>query len=123
LASTANGGVIYMEIKRQLEVYGLYTDVECDPTNIDFAEWLASKFSNYRTMVWYTKNALCLYWLRGDDEEVLTDDELSNLEEENMGEGNKIGEIFRIETDVFYFKTDTLCQSIQAFNYILHSDS
>ncbi|GJS37626.1 hypothetical protein Tco_0536008 [Tanacetum coccineum] len=63
----------YIEIKRQLEVYGLYTDVECDPTNIDFAEWLASKYSNYRTMDWYMKNVLWIYWVRGDDEEIDVD--------------------------------------------------
>ncbi|GKE36637.1 hypothetical protein Tco_1460042, partial [Tanacetum coccineum] len=32
----------------------------------------------------YTKNALWLYWKRGDDEEVLTKDELSNLKEKDM---------------------------------------
>nr|GEX27807.1 hypothetical protein [Tanacetum cinerariifolium] len=37
-------------IDRKKEVNGIDTDVEHDPTNIDFAEWLASKFSNYRTM-------------------------------------------------------------------------
>nr|GEU52947.1 hypothetical protein [Tanacetum cinerariifolium] len=52
-----------------------------------------------------TKNVLWLYWVIGDDEEVLTDDELSNLKEENMGEGNKIDEIFRIETNIFHFET------------------
>ncbi|GJV43396.1 hypothetical protein Tco_1427932 [Tanacetum coccineum] len=51
----------YMEIKRRLEVYGLYTDVECDPSNVDFAECLASKFSNHMMMDWYTKNALWIY--------------------------------------------------------------
>ncbi|GKC44487.1 hypothetical protein Tco_1062209 [Tanacetum coccineum] len=57
------------EIKIRLEVYGFYIDVECDPSNVDFVEWLASKFSNHMKMDWYTKNALWLYWIRGDDEE------------------------------------------------------
>ncbi|GJR72935.1 hypothetical protein Tco_0085300 [Tanacetum coccineum] len=72
----------HRKIKMQLEVYGLYTDVKCDPSNVDFAEWLASKYSNHMTMDWYTKNALLIYWIRGDDEEVLTDEELYDLEEE-----------------------------------------
>ncbi|GJV38397.1 putative ribonuclease H-like domain-containing protein [Tanacetum coccineum] len=36
-------------------------------------------------MDWYTKNELWLYWKRGDDEEVLTYDEFSDLEEEICG--------------------------------------
>ncbi|GJW93601.1 hypothetical protein Tco_0173273 [Tanacetum coccineum] len=48
----------YMEIKRQKEVYGLDVDMEYNPSNVDFAEWLASKFSNHMKMDWYTKNAL-----------------------------------------------------------------
>ncbi|GKC27684.1 hypothetical protein Tco_1034978 [Tanacetum coccineum] len=49
----------YMEIKRRLEVNGINTNVECDPTNVEFPKW-------------------------GDDEEVMTEDELSNLEEEDL---------------------------------------
>ncbi|GJZ73688.1 hypothetical protein Tco_0637834 [Tanacetum coccineum] len=74
----------YMEIKRRLKVNGINTDVECDPTNIKFARWLASKFNNHMTMDWYTKNALWLYWKRSDDEEIFTYDEFSDLEEENL---------------------------------------
>nr|GEX46508.1 hypothetical protein [Tanacetum cinerariifolium] len=29
----------YMEIKRRLEVNGIDTDMECDPTNVEFAIW------------------------------------------------------------------------------------
>ncbi|GKE96218.1 hypothetical protein Tco_1581073 [Tanacetum coccineum] len=108
----------YMEIKSQLEVCGINTMVECDPTNIDFAEWLASKFSNHRIMHWYTKNALWLYWKRGDDEEVLTKYKLSGLEEENVSDENEIAEIFRIETDIFLFETP-LCKAFKEFNYLL----
>ncbi|GJU68032.1 hypothetical protein Tco_1254291 [Tanacetum coccineum] len=92
----------YMEIKKQLEVYGIYTDVECDPSNVDFAKWLASKFSKHMAMDWYTKYALWLYWTRGDDEEVLTDEE---LEDEKVSEEKEIVEIFRLDTDVFDFET------------------
>ncbi|GJV49591.1 retrovirus-related pol polyprotein from transposon TNT 1-94 [Tanacetum coccineum] len=64
----------YMMIRRRLEVNRLDTDVECDPTNVEFAIW--------------------------GDEEVLTKNELSNLEEEDLREDIKIVEIFKIETDV-----------------------
>ncbi|GKA95318.1 hypothetical protein Tco_0817356 [Tanacetum coccineum] len=41
----------------------------------------------------YTNNALWDYWKRGDDEEVLTDDELSNPGDGNLFKENKIAEI------------------------------
>ncbi|GJS82930.1 hypothetical protein Tco_0749471 [Tanacetum coccineum] len=68
----------------RLEVDGVNTDLEFDPTNVEFAKWLASKFNNHNTMDRYKKNALWLYWIRGDDEEVLTSDKFSDLEEENL---------------------------------------
>ncbi|GJY31808.1 hypothetical protein Tco_0415303 [Tanacetum coccineum] len=82
----------YMEIKRRLEVNGINTNVECDPTN-----------------------------KRGDDEEVLTYDEFSDLEEENMHEGDETVEVFRIETDIFLFETP-LCKEFKEFNHLLHID-
>ncbi|GJR15346.1 VIER F-box protein 2 [Tanacetum coccineum] len=111
----------YMEIKRRLEVNGINTDVECDPTNVEFLKWLASKFNNHKTMDWYTKNALWLYWKRGDDEEVLTYDELSDLKEESLREDTDIVEIFRIETDIFDFETP-LCKEFKEFNHLLQID-
>nr|GEV49033.1 retrovirus-related Pol polyprotein from transposon TNT 1-94 [Tanacetum cinerariifolium] len=83
--------------------------------------WRGSKFNNHKTMDRYTKNALWLYWIRGDDEEVLTDDEFSDLEEKNMREGNEIAEIFRIETDIFLFETP-LCKEFKEFNPLFHID-
>nr|GEU40461.1 retrovirus-related Pol polyprotein from transposon TNT 1-94 [Tanacetum cinerariifolium] len=53
----------------------------------------------------YTKNASLIYWIRGDDEEVLTDEELYDRKEEKVSEEKEIVEIFRIETDIFDFKT------------------
>ncbi|GJW16731.1 hypothetical protein Tco_0024167 [Tanacetum coccineum] len=111
----------YMNIKRQLEVNGINTDIVCDPTNVEFATWLASKFSNHVTMDWYAKNALWIYWKRGDDDEVLTDEELSDLEKENLDEENKIAEIFKIETNIFHFETP-LCMAFKEFNYLLQID-
>ncbi|GJX64107.1 hypothetical protein Tco_0298450 [Tanacetum coccineum] len=101
----------YMEIKRRrLEVNGINTDVECDPTNVEFSKWLASKFNNHKTMYWYIKNALWLYWKRGDDEVILTYNEVSDLEEEILREDTKIPEIFGIETDIFDFEIP-LCKN------------
>nr|GEY74704.1 putative reverse transcriptase domain-containing protein [Tanacetum cinerariifolium] len=42
----------YMEIKKQKEVYGLDAGMEYDLSNVDFDEWLASKFSNYMMIDW-----------------------------------------------------------------------
>ncbi|GKB45500.1 hypothetical protein Tco_0896253 [Tanacetum coccineum] len=67
------------------------TKVEWDPTNIEFRNWLASKFRNHKIMDRYTKNALWNYWRRGDDEEVIIDDELSNPRDENLMKENEIG--------------------------------
>ncbi|GKE29393.1 hypothetical protein Tco_1444777, partial [Tanacetum coccineum] len=51
----------------------------------------------------------------------ITNDELSNLEEENMGKGNEIAEIFMIETNIFHFETP-LCKAFKEFNYLLLID-
>ncbi|GJX12283.1 hypothetical protein Tco_0204041 [Tanacetum coccineum] len=83
--------------------------------------WLASKFSNHMTMDWYTKNTLWLYWTRGDDEEVSTDDELSDLKEEKLSEEKEIAKIFRIEMDIFDFETP-LCKELKEFNHFLQID-
>ncbi|GJT99695.1 reverse transcriptase domain-containing protein [Tanacetum coccineum] len=46
-------------------------------------------------------NALWLYWIRGDDEEVLTDDEFSDLEEENLREGLNTYEDYK---NIWYYE-------------------
>ncbi|GJS26827.1 hypothetical protein Tco_0487447 [Tanacetum coccineum] len=56
---------------------------------------------------------------RGDDEEMLTGDELSNLEENNVEK--EIAEIFRIETYLFHFNRP-LCKAFKDFNYLLQID-
>ncbi|GKG43557.1 hypothetical protein Tco_0482650, partial [Tanacetum coccineum] len=71
---------------------------EYDPSNVEFTEWLASKFYNHKTMDQYTKNALWIYWTRGDDEGELTDEESSDSD--NNAE---FAEIFRIDANVFDF--------------------
>ncbi|GJT61173.1 hypothetical protein Tco_1004706 [Tanacetum coccineum] len=110
----------HMKIKKQKEVYGLDAGMEYDPSNVNFGEWLASKFSNYMMMDWYTKNALWIYWTRGDDEEVITDDKLSNLGDGKFVE-NEIAQIFRLDTDIFYFETP-LCEAFNKINYLRKID-
>nr|GFA45280.1 hypothetical protein [Tanacetum cinerariifolium] len=73
----------YMEIKKQNEVYRLDADMEYDPSNT-----------------------------RGDDEEVITNDELSNSKNRNLIEEAEIAGIFRIETDIFNFETP-LCKAYE----------
>ncbi|GJZ97415.1 hypothetical protein Tco_0669868, partial [Tanacetum coccineum] len=46
-----------------------------DPSDVAFIEWLGSKIFNYKMMDHYTKKALWIYWIRGDDEVELTDEE------------------------------------------------
>ncbi|GKC31599.1 hypothetical protein Tco_1038893 [Tanacetum coccineum] len=58
----------------------------------------------------YTKKALWVYWARGDDEIELTDEESSDEDE--------VAKNFRIETNVFNFKTP-LCRAFKEFNYLL----
>ncbi|GJV29007.1 hypothetical protein Tco_1385455 [Tanacetum coccineum] len=50
-------------------------DMGYDPSDVAFTEWLGSKFFNYKMMDHYTKKALWIYWIRGDDKVELTDEE------------------------------------------------
>nr|GEZ30929.1 SGNH hydrolase-type esterase domain-containing protein [Tanacetum cinerariifolium] len=43
--------------------HGIDADIEYDPSNVAFAEWIALKFSNHSTMDWYMKNVLWMYWI------------------------------------------------------------
>ncbi|GJQ91762.1 hypothetical protein Tco_0002901 [Tanacetum coccineum] len=58
----------YLEIKKQREMYAREVDMEYNPSNVVFTEWLSSKFYNHLEMDWYTKNALWVYWMRRGDE-------------------------------------------------------
>ncbi|GKE40549.1 hypothetical protein Tco_1463954 [Tanacetum coccineum] len=72
-------------------------------------------------MDWYAKNALWIYWTTGDDEEVITDDELLCPGDGNLIEETKVAKIFRIKTDIFQFETP-LCEVFKEFNYLLKID-
>ncbi|GKE39095.1 hypothetical protein Tco_1462500 [Tanacetum coccineum] len=89
-------------------------DMGYDPSNVAFIEWLRSKFFNYKTMDQYTMKALWIYWIRGDDEVELTDEESSDDEDE-------IAEVFRIDTNIFNYETP-LCSTFNEFNYLLKVD-
>ncbi|GKD42665.1 hypothetical protein Tco_1267310 [Tanacetum coccineum] len=104
-------------IKRQRETYASEDDMEYDPSDVKFDEWLASKFYKHKTMDKYTKNALWIYWTRDDDEVELTDEESSDPNDENLIDESEVAEIFRIQTNLFNFKTPT-CKAFKEFNYL-----
>ncbi|GKC09254.1 hypothetical protein Tco_1000864 [Tanacetum coccineum] len=72
-------------------------------------------------MDWYTKNALWIYWMRGDDEITLSNKEDSDLKDENNNDKHGIAEVFRIETNLFDYET-LLCAKFNEFNYLLKVD-
>ncbi|GJZ07101.1 hypothetical protein Tco_0540894 [Tanacetum coccineum] len=57
-------------------------DIGYDLSDVAFIEWLRSKIFNYKTMDHYTMKALWIYWIRGDDEVELTDEESSDNDDE-----------------------------------------
>ncbi|GJU35258.1 hypothetical protein Tco_1183612 [Tanacetum coccineum] len=73
-------------------------DMGYDPSDVAFTEWLGSKFFNYKTMDHYTMKALWIYWIRGDDEVELTDEESSDNEDE-------VAETYLLTKDIEGFKT------------------
>ncbi|GJW15424.1 hypothetical protein Tco_0019557 [Tanacetum coccineum] len=89
-------------------------DMGYDPSDVAFTEWLGSKNFNYKTMDHYTKKALWIYWIRGDDEVELTDEESSDDKDE-------VAEVFRIDTNLFNFETP-MCKAFKEFNYLLQVD-
>ncbi|GJQ95799.1 VIER F-box protein 2 [Tanacetum coccineum] len=89
-------------------------DMGYDPSDVAFTEWLGSKIFNYKTMDHYTINALWIYWIRGDDEVELTDEESSD-------DMDEVVEVFRIDTSLFDFETP-MCKAFKEFNYLLQID-
>ncbi|GJY11271.1 hypothetical protein Tco_0379456 [Tanacetum coccineum] len=101
----------------QQMTHGSDVDMEYDPSNVEFTKWLALKFYNHKTMDQYTKNALWIYWTRGDDEVELTDEKSSDSDDDD----DEVAKIFRIDTNVFDFETPT-CRTFNELNYILQID-
>ncbi|GJT19583.1 hypothetical protein Tco_0878289 [Tanacetum coccineum] len=61
------------------------------------------------------------YWKLGSDEVEPTNEKTFNLEETNQDDEQEIGEIFRIETNLFDHET-RLCEKFKEFNYLLKID-
>ncbi|GJS38570.1 VIER F-box protein 2 [Tanacetum coccineum] len=57
-------------------------DMGYDPSDVAFTEWLGSKIFNYKTMDHIIMKSLWIYWIGGDDEAELTDEESSDNEDE-----------------------------------------
>ncbi|GJX09940.1 hypothetical protein Tco_0199799 [Tanacetum coccineum] len=89
-------------------------DIGYDPSDVAFTKWLGSNFFNYKTMDHYTMKALWIYWIRGNDEVELTDEESSDNEDD-------VAEVFRIDTNIFDYETP-LCLAFNEFNYLLKVD-
>ncbi|GJX15107.1 hypothetical protein Tco_0206865 [Tanacetum coccineum] len=66
----------------------------------------------------FTKEALWDYWKMGSDEIEPTGDESSDFEETDHDNEQEIGEIFRIEMNLFNYETP-LCKEVNEFNYLL----
>ncbi|GKE03576.1 hypothetical protein Tco_1395594 [Tanacetum coccineum] len=60
--------------------------------------------------------------MRGDDEVVLSNKEVSDLKDEYNDDKHEITEIFRIETNFFEYETP-LCTKFNKFNYLLIIDT
>ncbi|GJY43993.1 hypothetical protein Tco_0432206 [Tanacetum coccineum] len=89
-------------------------DIGYHLSDVAFTKWLGSKFFNYKTMDHYTMKALWSYWIRGDDEVELTDEESSNDKDE-------VAKVFRIDTNLFNFETP-MCKAFKEFYYLLQID-
>ncbi|GKE63316.1 hypothetical protein Tco_1513683 [Tanacetum coccineum] len=100
----------------EVEIHGSDDDIEYDQSDIEFTEWLASKFYNHKIIDQYTKNALWIYWTRGNDEVELLDEESSDSDNED-----EVAKIFRIDTNVFDFEALTY-KAFKEFNYLLQID-
>nr|GEW31887.1 hypothetical protein [Tanacetum cinerariifolium] len=92
-----------------------------DLPNVNQDKLKASKFVNYKMIDIFTKGALWDYWKLGSDEIEPTNDETSDLGEIDHDDKQEIGEIFKIETNLFDYETP-LCEKFKEFNYLLKID-
>ncbi|GJV83286.1 hypothetical protein Tco_1523184 [Tanacetum coccineum] len=60
--------------------------------------------------------------MRGDDEVILSNKEVSDLKDKNNNDEHEIAEIFRIEANLFDYETP-LCMKFKEFNYLLKVDA
>nr|GEV12267.1 hypothetical protein [Tanacetum cinerariifolium] len=80
----------------------------------DLFSYEPQNFTTIRQRI--TKNALWIYWARGDDKVELTDEESFNSDDED-----EVAKIFRIDTNLFDFETP-MCRAFKEFNYLLQID-
>nr|GEV63454.1 C2 calcium/lipid-binding domain, CaLB [Tanacetum cinerariifolium] len=111
-----------VDVKKQWVTCGIDADMEYDPSDVEFTEWLASKFYNHMTMDRYTKNALWIYWTRGEDEAELTNKEFFDPDDENLIDTEEVADIFRIEIDIFDFETH-ISKAFNESNYLVKIDT
>ncbi|GJS08241.1 VIER F-box protein 2 [Tanacetum coccineum] len=69
----------------------------------------------------FTKGASWDYWKIGSDEIEVSDDESSDFEKYRSDKEEETAEIFKIETDIFYYETP-LCLAFNEFKYLLKVD-
>ncbi|GJY40551.1 hypothetical protein Tco_0427821 [Tanacetum coccineum] len=89
-------------------------DMGYDPSDVAFTKCLGSKIFNYKKMDHYTMKALWIYWIKGDDEVELTNEEYSDNEDE-------VAKVFRIDTNLFDFETP-MSKEFKELNYLLQID-
>ncbi|GJT81514.1 ribonuclease H-like domain-containing protein [Tanacetum coccineum] len=77
----------------------------------------ASKFNNHMIIDWYIKSALWLYWKSGDDEDVLTYDELSDLKEENLREVPWVEEKPWLDDGTWKEPNDDICHECKPYSF------
>nr|GEW59675.1 hypothetical protein [Tanacetum cinerariifolium] len=65
----------------------------------------------------FTKGALWDYWKLESDEIKPTNDETSDLEETDHDDEEEIGEIFRIETNLFDYETSLLMKNLRTIGF------
>nr|GEU70001.1 ribonuclease H-like domain-containing protein [Tanacetum cinerariifolium] len=79
-----------------------------DPSNSTFEKWLASKFTNHMIMDPFTKKVLWDFWIKSNDQRGVADEEFYDDEEANNDDEQETAKIFRIETNLFDYKTSLL---------------
>ncbi|GJX35404.1 hypothetical protein Tco_0246961 [Tanacetum coccineum] len=98
--------------------YGDHTKVSNEVKENLIATWLIRSYKKQFEEYMEIKKQKEIYALDaiiGDHEEVIADDDLSNLRDGNLIEETEIVEIFRIETIIFKFETP-LCEAFKEFN-------
>ncbi|GJZ87339.1 hypothetical protein Tco_0658949 [Tanacetum coccineum] len=92
-----------------------------DPSNFTFKKWLALKFANHMIMDPFTKKVLWDFWNMSNNYEGVADEEISDVKKANNDDEQETAKIFRIETNLFDYKTP-LCIKFIEFNFLFKVD-